>query len=82
MAMSCSRRTTMRVTQIPLRARRVEAYSNAEVRCGGKLWASRIEVPASRGDEMRALSDMVFWPREQKGDAAELAVGAVRDPGD
>lgn len=54
-----SRLTTTRVTCSALRARREEACSRAVVSRGGSWCASRTEIPASRGDEMRSLRDMV-----------------------
>lgn len=35
-----------------LRASLSETYSRAGVRCGGRWWASRMEMPASRGEEI------------------------------
>lgn len=38
-----------------LRANLLEAYSRAWVRCVGIFWESRIEGPASSGDDIRCL---------------------------
>lgn len=41
-----------------MRARRREAYSRASLRWVGRLWVSRMEVPASRGVEIVFLRDI------------------------
>lgn len=44
--------TTMRVMCRPFRASRFDAYSSVPVRCGGRLCVSRMDLPASRGEEI------------------------------
>ncbi len=36
----------------------LDVYSRAGVRAGGSCWPSRMDVPASRGGEMRSFNDM------------------------
>ena len=48
-------RTTMRERWSLFLARRLETYSSAAVRGSGSCLESRIEDPASSGDEMRSL---------------------------
>lgn len=52
-----SLRTTTSVICRAFRASLLEAYSRASVKLGGSVCASRMDVPASRGDEMRCFSD-------------------------
>ena len=55
--------TTIRVMCRFLRASLLDVYSSVLVSCGGRLCASRIDLPASRGDDMRCFeSDMIGVP--------------------
>lgn len=44
-----------------LRASLSETYSRAGVRCGGRWWASRMEMPASRGEEIISFNAIFFF---------------------
>lgn len=50
----------MRVICRPLLERRLDVYSSAGVRYEGNLCASRMEVPASRGVEIRHFRSMMI----------------------
>jgi hypothetical protein len=51
-----SLRTTTREMCRALRESLLETYSRAWVRCGGRFCESRMDGPASRGDDMRCFS--------------------------
>lgn len=44
-----------------LRASLSETYSRAGVRCGGRWWASRMEMPASRGEEIISFNAIFLF---------------------
>lgn len=54
-----SLRTTTRDRCSAFRRRRSETYSRAGRIWGGRWWASRMEVPASSGEDILSLRDMV-----------------------
>lgn len=54
-----SLRTTTSERCVALRLRRSETYSSAGTTCGGRWWASRMEVPASSGEEILSLRDIM-----------------------
>lgn len=58
-----SLRTTTRVMCRALRESRLDAYSRAWVRWGGRFCESRMDVPASRGEDMRCFrsDDDIFF---------------------
>ncbi len=49
-----------------LRASLFDAYSRVAVNCGGRLCASRIDLPASRGDEIRCFESDMVVPQQTK----------------
>jgi hypothetical protein len=53
--------TATRVMCRPFRVSRLDVYSRAPVNCGGRLCVSRIDLPASRGDEMRCFDSVILF---------------------
>lgn len=66
-----------------LRASLSETYSRAGVRCGGRWWASRMEMPASRGEEIISFNAIFLVLQKTKSiqrKSNEKSVGSWIQP--